>query len=266
MNEFEVLVTPKAGSIETNFVDIEAKLKAEMSAYEGMEVTDENLADSKKDLAFLRKVKKSINDKKVDIKKQYMQPYTEFEDKCKQLIAVVDKPIEEIDKQIKDFDVKRIADKKVALEKLYAENIEEFAEYIPFESTLEDSWSNVSYKDKDYLYYLSEKKISVRGEIEVIKALNSEIEEEILNIYKKSGLAMAIQRNTQYLNDKNRVSEQIKADIKNGTVKVEKPSAIDSFVDFQKKLEMVAFYVSKEDAEQVEQFLHFSNITYRKEI
>ena len=271
MNEFEVIVIPKAGSIETNFSDIKAQLELEMSAYVGIKVDEENQAERKKDVAFLRKVRKAVDDRRKDVKKSYMQPYTEFEDSCKELLGIIDKPIDEINSQLKEFDEKRIADKKAELEQLYKDNIEDYSRFIPFESTLDDSWSNVSYKTKDYLYRLSEMKIHVRSDLDCIRGLASEIEDELITVYQKTGnnLSSAVARNTQYLSDKERVREQVKEEVKATSQKpdipFEKPAPIKQFEDLQNKINMVHFVVSAEDADAVEQFLQFSEITYRKE-
>lgn len=258
MNEFEVLVTPKAGSIDTNFADIKAQLELEMSAYKGVEVSESNLSERKKDVAFLRKVRKAVDDKRKDVKKFYMQPYMDFENSCKELLSVIDEPIDEINTQVKAFDEKRIAEKRAELEKFYTDNIEEFSRFIPFESTLEDTWSNVSYKSKDYQFHLSELKTRVRSDIDVIKSLGSEIEEELINVYQKSGniLASAVQRNQQYLSDKQKISAQVKEQIK---------EEVTTYIPNETEKRMIKFIVSGEDAEQVRQFLDFSNISYSEE-
>lgn len=261
MNEFEVLVTPKVGSIETNFNDVKKALELEMSAYRDMEVTEENLPESKKDLAFLRKVKKSINDKKIEIKKAYMLPYEKFEGDCKDLMKVVDEPIEEISAQLETFEQKRIIEKKHHLTELYKDNIKELEEYISFDSTLESNWSNVGYKDKDYIFHLSEMTTKVSSEISAIKSLGSEIEEECLKIYKSNGnnLAMAIQRNTQYLNDKAKVVEEQKI----APTVTSEPKEV--WVD-QETGEIIpdfTFRVSgNENIQKVKDFLDFSEIPY----
>ena len=266
MEEFEVIVTPKAGVIETNFADIIAQMKVEMSAYENLEVTEENLADCKKDLAFLRKVYKSVDDKRKAVKKSYMQPYEDFEKgQCKELLDVVSKPINEINAQIKEFDEKRIATKRDDIQALYNENIEEYGDFIPFLDTLEDNWLNVSYKAKDYLYHLSELKVRVKTDLEVIHGLSSEIEEDVIKAYKASGLAAAIQRNTQYLADKARVEEKVKTNLQNGTVKIEQPLPVTELNDMVTKISMVHFIVPAEDADHVEQILAENGIIYRRE-
>lgn len=266
MDELNFLVEQKAGIITTNFDELKKEIQTVMSAYEGIEVTDDNIAESKKDLAFLRKFKKSLDDKRKEVKKAYMNPYEEFETSFKELNAVIDKPINEIDSQLKEFDKKRIEEKKNQIKALYDENIEDYGEFIDFESTLEESWQTVSYKAKDYLYHLSEMKIRVRSDLDVIKSLDSEIEDVLIDIFKQSGnnLSPAITRNTQYLKDKERVSAQIKEDAKTGITTLSQNNAFD-YETMASKINMVHFVVSTEDADKVEALLTFNEIVFRKE-
>ena len=279
MNELQIEVKQQTGSISTNFEEIEKALKAELANYTGIVIADESeVKAAKDDLAELRKKRTAIESKKREVKKLWDEPYAEFEKKCKQLIALVDETIEPISKQIKEFDNKRIEEKYQHLNQLYLENIDDLGEYIPFETTLSDKWSNVSFKDKDYLYDLSEKKLHIKTDIEAIKALSSEIEDEVLATYKRTGnnLSSAIMRNNQYVADKNRVKEQVKEEVKE-EVKAEtvvenvEPvieeipeivEAVDLTTVSENKNAEVMFIVPQEKAEQVEQFLLFSDIPF----
>lgn len=270
MEDLQIVVSQQIGTIATNFDEIEKGLKQILAGYQGIVVTEDTVKESKKDISELRKLRTAIDDKKKEVKKKWNVPYVEFENKCKELMALVDQPINEINKQVSVFEKQQIEAKRIHLTDLFNENIEDFAEYIPFESTLEDKWQNVSYKDKDYLYRISEMKIHVRSDIDVIKSLCSEIEEELLNTYKKLGnnLSAAVQRNQQYLADKNRVKEQVKEEVKEEikeTIALKKPEPIKEFNDLSSKINMVHFVVSNEDADAVRQLLINNGIIFREE-
>lgn len=275
MDELKILVSQQIGTISTNFEEIETNLKKTLADYKGILVTADTVKESKKDVTELRKMRTSIDDEKKKVKKAWNQPYTEFENRCKALMALVDETIAPIQSQIEDFEVKEIEDKKEHLHQLYTENIDVYGEYLQFENTLPEKWANKSFSDKDYLYSLSEMKLHVRTDLDAIKSLNSEITEELFKVYAKSGnnLSSAISRNVQFLEDKNRVREQVKEEVREEVkatsqkpdIPFEKPAPIKQFEDLQNKINMVHFVVSAEDADAVEQFLQFSEITYRKE-
>ena len=100
---------------------------------------------AKGDLADLRKLRKAVNDRKVEVKKEYMKPYEVFEDKVKELIGVIDKPIALIDGQVKEFEAKRVEEKKAEIQNLYNELVEEeLHDYIPLEKIYGEKWTNAS--------------------------------------------------------------------------------------------------------------------------
>lgn len=202
MNEFEVKQTN--GSIACNFKEMKEELSTMMTAYTSLEITEDKIPETKKDLATLRKIRKAVDDKKKDVKKSFMQPYEDFEKGVKELLAVIDEPIGMIDGKLKEFEVKRIAEKQSHLHDLYNECIGEYGDYLTFEAVKKPQWDNSSYSDKDIRYDVSEAVTKVRSEIDAIKALNSEIEEECLKVYKKNGnsLTAAIQKNSDYISAK----------------------------------------------------------------
>lgn len=280
MDELVVKVNQNIGEISANFAEIETQLKVKLAGYKGVVVTEESLADSKKDLAEIRKISKAINDEKIRVKKIWEKPYKDFETKCKNLMAIVGESETEISSQISEIEKKLELQKKDHLLELYKANIDEFGEYLPFENTLGEKWANKSYDDKTYLYDLSEKKISIRTNIEAIKALNSEIEEELLTVYKRSGndLSKAITRHTQYLADKERVKAQAEAEAKKNlaeavsealeTAKAKNEPTPLLDIDNAPEVVMtktVKIVISESDWEQVKAFLDFSQVSYQVE-
>ena len=86
----DLQVTQNPGTISTNLTEIEAALKEHLENYKGIVVTQDTIKESKKDLSELRKLKDSIEDARKKVKKEWMQPYTEFEGRCKELVSLVD--------------------------------------------------------------------------------------------------------------------------------------------------------------------------------
>lgn len=200
----ELIVKQQNGVIECNFEEIKADLETMMSAYTSLEITEDGIKDAKADLATLRKIYKAVDDKRKDVKKDFMKPYTDFEDNVKDLLQVINEPIGMIDNKLKEFETKRIAEKQEYLKELYEECIGEFGEYLPFEKVKKPQWDNSSITEKAIRYDLSEAVTKVRSDLDAIKGLHSEIEEECLKAYKASGnnLLAAISKNTDYVNAK----------------------------------------------------------------
>lgn len=277
MDELIVRIDTENHIIQTNFGNIEAQLKEVMNGY-NIVVDENSIKESKKDLADLRKMKDEIDKKRKEVKKEWNKPYVEFEDRCKKLMALIDKPIEQINAQLKMFDEERILKKQEHIKEIYEKNIDGLEKFLPLEKIFNPKWNNVSYDDGSIIYDLQEMTFKVKRDIESIKALGSEIEEECIKAYLDSNndLASAIKRNAQYLADKNKVIEQVKEEVeekaKEETIeetikeaKEEVPTAIDSLNDFVEMTKTVHFIVSETDAEQVRELLGFSNIKFREE-
>ena len=260
----ELQVSQKLGVISTNLDVLEKELKERMEDYKDYEVTQDSITSDKKVLADLRKLKDSMETARKNVKSEWEKPYKDFETRYKKVLELVEKPINEIDSQLKFYEEKRKASKKEHIKALYDENIDGLERFLPFDSIFNSKWLNASTKDQDILYEISEKKLKVKTDLEAIKALGSEIYEEVEDSYIKSGnnLAAAIQRNNQWMADKARTVEQIKENTKEEVKpKAESMGTLNDMVNLTKT---VTFIVSKEDEEDVENLLNLRLISYRK--
>lgn len=262
----ELQVTRKTGSISSNFEEIENALDEYLKDYKGIIVTQDSISKCKKDVAELRKRKESIEDARKKVKNEWMVPYNDFEAKCKALVGKVDNAIDEINSQLKLFEEDRKAEKKEHIKKLYDENIGDLKAYLPFDVVFNTKWTNASVKDQDIIYELSEKKIKVTTDLNAIAALNSEIYDELINAYIDSGnnITAAIQRNNQYLADKNRAIDAIKEKELIEKTNEEEPHTNrnctpDITLDTSSQ---TYFIVAKEDAEEVKGLLKLSGIVF----
>ena len=64
-------------------------------------------------------MKKAIDDKRKEVKNQYMIPYNDFEGKAKELMQIIDQPIGLISQQITEMEERRKAEKKAKIGALY---------------------------------------------------------------------------------------------------------------------------------------------------
>ena len=108
MEEIRVNVEQKNGVIGFNFEEIKEKLNSELEIYKNMIFTEDSKTEAKKTIASLRKLKKSVNDKKLEVKKSFMIPYTNFEAQVKELDNLIDEPINFINNQVEEFERKRV--------------------------------------------------------------------------------------------------------------------------------------------------------------
>lgn len=276
MEELNVVVEQTPGVIRCNLEEIKEALKVQMSAYTSLEITEDGIKIAKADLATLRKIRKAVDDRRKEIKKTFSEPYDAFEAEVKAVLAVIDEPIDMIDKKLKQFETARAAEKHNHVRELYEENIGEYSEYLPFDKIFNDKWLNATTKDKDVIFDISELKTKVVSDLEVIHGLGSEIEDELIKVYKanNNNLATAVKRNSSYMEDKVRAKaiEEEKAKAKaeaEAKAKAEeepKPAAdsMGSLNDMVELTKTVHFIISKADEEEVENLLNISGVSFRK--
>ena len=280
MENLEIQVKQELGTITTNFSDIEKELRLQMSAYESFVVSEDEISMAKGDLAFLRKLRTSIDDKRKEVKRAYMKPYEGFEESCKKLMGIIDEPIGVIDSQLKLFEADRVEKKHKRVTKLYEEQVGELIRFLPVEKNYNPKWDNKSTTDQDISFDISAMVLKVKNDLSVIESLNSEIKDELLATYEKSGndLAKAVERNSQYLNDKAKVVEKVKEAEKSAPIeekKVEEPaptnlepqseSAMQSFNDFTQMVRTAKIIISYSDLEQVKETLSFMGVQFTVE-
>jgi hypothetical protein len=97
----------KRGEIINNFAAIKAQVDAKVRPYLGLIFGDNEIRDAKATVAELRKMRSAVEDKRKAIKKQWNEPYEQFEGEVRQITEIIDKPIAEIDSQIKDYEERR---------------------------------------------------------------------------------------------------------------------------------------------------------------
>ena len=246
---FDVVVGTEVGKITFNLDGLKAEIAEKTEIYKNLIVTKDTLDVTKKDLAMLRKGRKELNDKKIEIKKTFMTPYIEFEDEVKEGLGLFDAAIDNLDKQVKEFEEEKRDAKKNHCREVYKETVGDMADFIPFERIFNEKWLNATAKDKDVKDAVESEVIRVKNDLNAIHALGSEIEEECIEAYKIAGtLTAAIQRNSDYLKAKSKVivpDECIKETVVRSSDKV-------------------VFEVSEQDADRVAEMLDFAEIEFER--
>lgn len=134
--------------IKFNYEDLKASLTASLEKYKNLVYTEENIKEAKADRALLNKVSTAINDEKKRIKNKLLEPYMDFEEKCKELMAMVSEVSEGIDSQVKAFEQKTKNEKLQEIMNYWIENVAEFNDLIDFDLIFEERWLNSSYSMK----------------------------------------------------------------------------------------------------------------------
>lgn len=209
MEEIRVNVEQKNGVIGFNFEEIKEKLNSELEIYKNMIFTEDSKTKAKKTIASLRKLKKSINDRKLEVKKSFMIPYTNFEAQVKELDNLIDEPIDFINNQLDEFERRRVEERESLISEIYTEIMGEHGEasgYLPLQRIYDSKWENATTTKKAITEAISERVDHVEKDLCIIRSMESEFEDKGIVKYKETlELSNAIEIMNQYQKQKEEI-------------------------------------------------------------
>lgn len=184
------LINPTEGSflreIKWNKEELEAAVKQKIAAYENVVYTEDNMKQAKADRAELNKLTKAIEDRRKKVKSIIMEPYTTFENEIKEVLELIEEPVEIIDKQVKAFEDQQKEEKKKSVQKSYDEVIGDLAEVLPFEKVFDSRYLNQTYKLATAQADVKAKVEKVRTDLETIDSLESKYKLNAKDVYIKT--------------------------------------------------------------------------------
>jgi len=199
MNLVEVKVDSKLGTIESNLSAVAESVKAYVNEYADYVVSEETVKDSKSLLADIRKQQKALDDERKSIKKTWNEPYNAFEKQAKEVIALYDEPINQINMQLLQFEEDRKAKKREEIREAYEECKGDLGEYLTYEKIYNPKWENASVSIKSVKEDMETQFAGVEMSISTIKSLNSKFEDKGIEVYKNTlDMQQAIQTMTRY--------------------------------------------------------------------
>jgi len=193
MEEQNVLVIKNeivAGKIVHNYIELKAKVALMVEPFKGTSVTVDTQKEASKTVANLRKLEKGLNSERINLKKQWMDPYLKAEALMKEVIAVVTAPISEISSQLKVFEEAEKQAKKEAIDELKAKLLADspLADYIHGLKWFDDErWMNKSYAlakiGKEIIKMVSD----IEDAIDLLRENGGEFANQMIAEFSKTG-------------------------------------------------------------------------------
>lgn len=184
--------------IDWNYEELRTEIQKKANDYMNLVYTVDQIKDAKKDRAKLNKFVTALEDKRKEIKKQVMQPYTAFEKQEKELIGIVNQAVANIDTQIKGYEEAVRQEKLEKVKEIYQKTIGDLDRTVPFEKIYKDSWLNVSTTLKSITTEITEIRDKVDSDLKVINADTSpyvfEMKEEYLKAFDLTAAMMKKQK------------------------------------------------------------------------
>lgn len=170
-------------AIEFNHEEIKKELNLRLEKYRGLVYSEEEIKLARADRATLNKFKDAIEVKRKEIKAQCLRPYEEFEIKIKEILSLVDKPIMEIDSQVKAFESKQKEEKRDLITAFFNENIGDLKDIFPLAKIWSEKWLNVTVKLPAIQEEIKKTINNVAADLKHIEDLKSEFEVQLKDRY-----------------------------------------------------------------------------------
>lgn len=192
--------------IDWNFEELKAEISAAAQEYETSVYTDDTIKSAKADRAKLNKFVDALNAKRTDIRNQLLKPDEQFGREVKELTGIVQKAIDNIDGQIKDYERRQREEKTQKIRNFYEENIHDLAEYLPFEKVMRPEYANASTSMKSIKESISALIQKVDEGLAIINETDSKFAGDMKRVFLQTydiGAALA-ERNRLETEERNR--------------------------------------------------------------
>jgi hypothetical protein len=169
-----------------NLEQLKADLIPRLEKYKTLVVTEDSIKAAKDDKAALNKLKKAIEEQRISIKKQFLEPYNLLEAQCKEVIALIDEPVKAIDAQIKAFDEIEKKEKLAQLQTAFYRT--EHPNWLQFNHVCPEKWENKTAKTDKLIEQIEQRVASINSDIAEIDAIYAEspLLTAIADRYKKT--------------------------------------------------------------------------------
>lgn len=148
-HEFTITKMRPGTAIEANFPEIASKIAQITEIYAGAIVSLDYLPQAKKDRAYLNGLTKSVDQRRIEAKNAYMQPYNVFDTQVRELLEPVREASANLDRQIKELEEQEKAAKRMLLVAHYAGMAGVLVEAVPFERIEDPAWLNRTFYLQD---------------------------------------------------------------------------------------------------------------------
>lgn len=268
--ELKVEEIKSLAPVKFNYEDIKKWVTEKSSEYKSIVYTPETITLAKQDRATLNKVSEAINNEKKRIKNELLKPYVDFENKCKELMAIVDDASKTIDKQVKEFEEKEQNAKKEQIKAVFDAYIGDYKDLILFDLIFNPRWLNKTYTMKKIEEEINHLVVKTSDDMKVLKGqINDEVILKKVQAFYFSHIADpdCLSGSLKYgmnVIESNRKLEELKQQ-QESKKEVQSPNIVQP-ASTQEQLQVIDFrvWVTQEQKMKIRDFLIQNNIKYGK--
>ena len=169
--------------IEFNFNELKQEIANRVAMYTNMVYTEDQVKQAKADRADLNKFVKALSNERINVKKQCLKPYEEFEAKVNELSKIVQEPINLIDKQVKEYEEQKKRDKLDEITNFF--NSTDHPKWLHISQIMNEKWLNASASMKSILGEIDSRLEQIKNDIATLSNL-PEFGFEATEVYKST--------------------------------------------------------------------------------
>lgn len=198
MNELQVKVQQTPGTVTWNYEDLKKAITNDLTVYKTTKYDDSNIGQAKKDRAMLNNLSKSVNARKIEIKKKCLEPYEVIEAQAKELMSIIQEPIAVIDERLIEYETaRREKARAVILEYMQKafEGIEQQIADKAKNALYDDRWENATAKKSEWQTAIDAKADAIRSDLQVLAGIEEKFRSYAMDAYRPNlRLADAMQK------------------------------------------------------------------------
>lgn len=198
MNELQVVVHQEPGTVTWNYEDLKAAITNALEVYKTTEYDDSNIGQAKKDRAMLNNLSKSVNARKIEIKKKCLEPFELIDTQAKELMAIIQEPIAVIDERLTEYENLRRQKVRAVILEYMANDFDGIEQKIADkakEALYDVRWENATAKKSEWQTAIDAKAEAIRSDLQVLEAVEEKFRSYAMDSYRvKLRLADAMQK------------------------------------------------------------------------
>lgn len=210
MTDLKVTPYDLPARIDFNFEQLRQEIEEKAKSYSLCVYTEDTVKLAKEDRSTLNRLKKALNDERIRREKEYNAPFMEFKAKINELIAIIDKPVEIIDAQVKSFEEAQRKAKAEEIQRWYTQNRANIGApvWLELRKIAKPQWANASVKLPAIYEEITQACAKIQADVETINALPG-FSFEAMDVYTKSlDLAAAIAEGQRLADIQRRKAEE----------------------------------------------------------
>lgn len=172
------------GTLTTNAIQLRDHVAATLERYTPENYSVENVDQAKADRAILNKAAKELNDKRIQIEREWSAPFQEFKGIIGETVRMITEGSTKIDAVVKGVESKAKAEKRAAIEELWAsKNIT----LIPLSAVWDERWLNKSKRLPAIEKEMGQRLLKIEADLEALGVV-PEQDREVVRAYYLNNL------------------------------------------------------------------------------